>query len=48
MSTGDGEVWIKGLELEPADDRVDAASWMAAEVRSKIDVRSKGIQPDFY
>ena len=29
---GDGEEWIRGLELDPSDEPVDEAAWQAAEV----------------
>jgi hypothetical protein len=29
---GDGEMWIRGLDLDPEDESVDEAAWMAAEV----------------
>jgi hypothetical protein len=32
MVAGDGEEWIRSMELDPMDEPVDAAAWMAAEV----------------
>jgi hypothetical protein len=32
MGAGDGEEWIRSMELDPMDEPVDAAAWMAAEV----------------
>ena len=30
--SGDGEAWIRSMNLDPSDDSVDEAAWMAAEV----------------
>ena len=32
LEIGDGENWIRGLDLDPEDESVDEAAWMAAEV----------------
>ena len=29
---GDGEEWIRSMELDPSDEPVDLAAWQAAEV----------------
>lgn len=36
MDIGEGEAWIRGLDLDPQDETVDEAAWMAAEVSVSI------------
>jgi len=36
--SGDGEAWIRSMNLDPSDESVDEAAWMAAEVHLRFGV----------